>query len=204
VLNDYYGGLIDFYHVAKGHFHEVAQLFEMMLRVERFFLRIRDAALRDLTEVEGAVYYFYRLQIATGANNIGYHFLAPNKKRMGLQAIESWLAFTLERIANAHLKNTSWQEVVKTYDSPVTFFYFDPPYWFPTAIGHSKCFQIYEEIADVIGALKGKAIVGLNEDKDVKRIFSRFCMHPVDSRYYAGAGKRHTAKDLQICSWQIN
>lgn len=64
-------------------------------------------------------------------------------------------------------------------------------------------FEQYEQMAEVLGQIKGKAIVSLNDHPDIRRVFGRYHIESTDITYTVGGGKGSEAREVLIFSWDI-
>lgn len=62
-------------------------------------------------------------------------------------------------------------------------------------------FSEYEAMARLLGSLKGKAIVSINDHPDIRRVFAGFYMESLDITYTVGGGQGAARKELLIFSW---
>jgi DNA adenine methylase len=75
-----------------------------------------------------------------------------------------------ERLKNVIIRNQDWKTVARRYDSPKTFFYFDPPYmtkkgtWGYDAMAPA-------EIARLLKKLKGKWILSYENTPEMTKLF---------------------------------
>lgn len=58
-------------------------------------------------------------------------------------------------------------------------------------------------MAEVLGQIKGKAIVSLNDHPDIRRVFGRYHIESTDITYTVGGGKGSEAREVLIFSWDI-
>ena len=58
-------------------------------------------------------------------------------------------------------------------------------------------------MATIMGSIKGKAIVSLNDHPDIRRVFSQFHMETTAINYTVGGGKGVEAQEVLIFSWDI-
>jgi DNA adenine methylase len=107
------------------------------------------------------------------------------------------------RLANTYIEHSSWQKVIERYDRPHTLFYMDPPYWQTEGYGVEFGWEQYEEMADLIGRIQGKAIISLNDHPDIRQAFSRYHIETTDIKYTVGGGKGSDAKEVLIFNWNI-
>ncbi|WP_217987821.1 hypothetical protein [Halomonas salipaludis] len=81
--------------------------------------------------------------------------------------------------------------------------YMDPPYWQTEGYGVGFGIEHYEEMAEILVPLKGKAIISLNDHPDIRRIFAGFHIETTDIRYTVGGGKGSDAREVLIFSWDV-
>ena len=79
----------------------------------------------------------------------------------------------------------------------------DPPYWETEGYGVDFGWEHYEEMAELIGQIKGKAIISLNDHPDIRQVFSRYHIESTDIRYTVGGGKGVQRSEVLIFSWDI-
>jgi len=68
-----------------------------------------------------------------------------------------------ERLARVVTENLPWQKLIARYDRPGTLFFLDPPYW-GNEDDYGKAFfsrEQFEEMAKVLGSLRGRFILSL-------------------------------------------
>jgi DNA adenine methylase len=89
-----------------------------------------------------------------------------------------------ERMKDTIITNKDYREVVAQYDSPNTFFYFDPPY------SMSKSERYYDgqyilinEFFDVLDNIKGKFLFSYDDDDEAKRLFKNYNIKKVKTLY---------------------
>ena len=84
--------------------------------------------------------------------------------------------FYKARLQKARILNKDYAMVVKTYDSPSTFFFFDPPYEKTRSIygyGQHKEFD-YVKLVDVLRSIRGKFLMTMNDSPHVRELFKEF------------------------------
>lgn len=105
------------------------------------------------------------------------------------------------RLANVIIERGPWQEVVERYDRPATLHYLDPPYWETEGYGVDFPFAEYERIADFMRQAQGRVILSINDHPEIRRVFDRFTMIPLQLRYTIARESRAAAGELIIKSW---
>ena len=98
------------------------------------------------------------------------------------------------RLARVYAENKAFRDVIRCYDHRHTFFYLDPPYY---------CIKVYRfnfeqgdfgRLAEVLGGLKGKFLMSLNDHKEVRRIFKGFRIQAVPTKY-SSMNPRHKGRE---------
>ncbi len=113
-----------------------------------------------------------------------------SKPRLNLLRMEEDLSEAHLRLSRASIENLPWDECLARYDRPDTLFYVDPPY-FGMAGYHARFEEgDYQRLADAIRALKGKALVSLNDCQVVRTAFKGFRMRQVKVAYTVGGSTR--------------
>lgn len=86
-----------------------------------------------------------------------------------------------ERLKDMTILNRDWKSVVREYDGPNTFFYFDPPYFGTLGYGYEVITP--EQLFDVLSKLKGKWILSYNDIPVIRRLFSGYIIKSLTTRY---------------------
>jgi len=78
------------------------------------------------------------------------------------------------RLKNVVISNTSYEKVIKKYDSPTTFFYCDPPYE-KSGILYKKYSSFnQEELRDTLNTVKGKWLLSINDSPNIRNLYKGF------------------------------
>lgn len=84
--------------------------------------------------------------------------------------------FYQSRLEKSRILNRDYSAIVKTYDSPTTFFFFDPPYEKTRSIygyGQHKDFD-YEKLVEVLRSIRGKFLMTINDSPRIRDLFREF------------------------------
>ena len=98
-----------------------------------------------------------------------------------------------EKLKKTTILSQDYKSVIKTYDSPNTFFYLDPPY--EKSEGLYKEFTMdFEEMARLLKSIKGKFLLSLNDSTTIRNIFkdfkqSKLVVAPRTNRFGASGSK---------------
>ena len=92
-----------------------------------------------------------------------------------------------ERLENVDILNQDYEEVIKKYDSPSTFFYLDPPTRAQTGKFNFPSID-QEELSKICKNIKGKFLLSLG-DKPNKELFKGYNIVDVPTKYVQGRSK---------------
>ncbi|QAY92570.1 DNA adenine methylase [Pseudomonas sp. ACM7] len=205
VLNDVNGDLINLYRVVQNHLEEFVRQFKWALSSRQVFKWLQMTRPETLTDIQRAARFYYLQQSAFGArvNGQSYGTATTTPPGLNLLRLEETLSAAHLRLSSTYIEHLSWYEVMKKYDREHTLFYCDPPYW--QTEGYSVPFEFdqYELMAKLLGEIKGKAIISLNDHPDIRRVFAGYHMETTDIKYTVGGGKGSEAKEVLIFSWDI-
>lgn len=103
------------------------------------------------------------------------------------------------------LLNRDYATVVRTYDSPTTFFFFDPPYENTRSnfgYGEHKGFD-YDKLREVLLSIRGKFLMTVNDSPNMRETFKNFNIKTVDvyARWSRKTKKTGTRKELLIMNY---
>lgn len=205
VLNDINGDLINLYRVVQHHLEEFVRQFKWALSSRQVFKWLQDTRVETLTDIQRAARFYYLQQSAFGGKVDGQTFGTATTQPPGLNLlrIEESLSAAHLRLANTYIEHSSWQKVMERYDRAHTLFYMDPPYWDTEGYGVEFGFEQYEEMAQVLKRIQGKAIISLNDHPAIRECFRDFHIETTDIKYTVGGGKGSDAKEVLIFSWDI-
>jgi DNA adenine methylase len=203
VINDINGELVRLYRVVQNHLEEFVRHFKYALSSREVFKWHQETPPETLTDIQRAVRFFYLQQHAFGGKVDGQSWgTATTAPPVNLLRIEESLSAAHLRLSGAFIENMDWFKLMERYDRPHTLFYLDPPYWETEGYGVDFPLQEYEKMAELLGRLKGKAIVSLNDHPEIRRIFVRFQIDTVPISYQVGGGGKAVERsEVIIYSW---
>ena len=98
------------------------------------------------------------------------------------------------------MENLPWEKFIGRYDRPFTLIYLDPPYR-----GHERDYGkgVFEpadfpRLAQVLGAIRGKFIMSINDTAESRGPFRRFRIAEVFTQYTANAKALRRVRELLI------
>lgn len=203
VINDINGELVNLYRVVKHHLEEFVRQFKYALSSRQIFKWTQATPPEALTDVQRAARFFYLQQQAFGGRVEGQTWgTATTAPAINLLRIEENLSAAHLRLASAYIEQLDWATCMDRYDRPHTLFYLDPPYWQTEGYGVPFAWEQYELMAAKMRAIKGKAILSINDHPDIRRCFEGCQMESLAIDYTVGGGAhRAERQELIIYSW---
>lgn len=203
VINDVNGDLVNLYRVVKHHLEEFVRQFKWALSSREVFKWLQDTPPETLTDVQRAARFYYLQHQCFGGKIEGQTWgTATTAPAVNLLRIEEQLSAAHLRLSATYVERLDWRECMKRYDRAHTFFYMDPPYWETEGYGVGFPFSRYEEMAEVLRNIQGKAMISINDHPDIRRVFDGFHTETLDITYTVGGGaKPAPRKELVIWSW---
>lgn len=206
VLNDINCELINLYRVVQNHMEEFVRQFKWALSSRQVFEWQKKSVPETLTDIQRAARFYYLQHSAFGGLVAGQNYGTATTQPPGLNLlrIEETLSAAHLRLASVYIEQLPWDNCVTRYDREHTLFYLDPPYWQTEGYGVPFEFEQYQQMAELIGNIKGKAIISLNDHPDIRRVFSSFHIEQTDIKYTVGGGKGTAASEVLIFSWDLS
>jgi DNA adenine methylase len=203
VINDINGDVTNLYRVVKHHLEEFVRQFKWALSSRDVFKWVQDTPPETLTDIQRAARFFYLQHHCFGGKVDGQNWgTATTAPPVNFMRIEENLSAAHLRLSGAYIENMDWAVLMLRYDRPHTFFYLDPPYLETAGYGVEFGIDQYRRMADIMGSLKGKAILSINDHPEIRAIFSEFQMEEVPIEYTVGGGGKSVPRvELIIYSW---
>jgi DNA adenine methylase len=195
VLNDLDEEIFNFLRSCQLHHPELIRYLQYCVVSRNWFNLFQQQEPKALSEIQRAARFFYLQKNCYGGLVKRQTFSASVQESSNYNPmrIPMLLQLTHERLANVQLECLPYQQVLKKYDRPFSFFYIDPPYF---GLPHYK-FNLdpadYVELAALLKSLKGRFLLSLNDVPQVKKIFSTFRISELRFHYSAQkrAGRRY-------------
>lgn len=197
VINDINADLVTLYRVVQHHLDEFVRYFRWSLVSRAEFERLKAVDPSTLTDIQRAARFYYLTRQGFSAKLVSPSFGMGTQQppRLNLLRIEEELSEAHLRLARVYVENLPFQEVIRRYDRPHTLFYLDPPYY-----GVEDCYgggifsrDDFGALEGILAQAKGRFILSLNDNPEVRRIFKRFHLKEVQTRYTSGSADRAKA-----------
>jgi DNA adenine methylase len=190
VINDINGELVNLYRHAQFHI-------EALLTEVEFTLNSRadlDALLEQpgLTGLQQAARYLLRNRLSFGG--AGSSFAVTKQAQPSRSAVLEKLRACNARLDKVAVENLPYERLIKNYDSPGTFWFFDPPY----TVGEVDTYAAWDQacmdaFADAVAELQGDWLVTVNDTAANRALFRGHEIRPVVTQ--SGAVNRRTRPD---------
>jgi DNA adenine methylase len=195
VLNDLDGELVNFYRVCQSHYEELVRYMRYMLVSREWFKWLEAVTLEALTDIQKAARFVYLQKNAYGGRvtRKAYAIHVASAPGFNPETLEKILAEAHERLMRVQIERLPYEQVLKLYDRPSTFFYLDPPYYDIRLYRYNLEHKDFKAMATTLKNLNGKFLLSINDHEEVRRLFSDFVIETVPIAYslHGIAGRRH-------------
>jgi len=100
------------------------------------------------------------------------------------------------------IETLDFEELIKRYDRPHTFFYCDPPYYLPSvAYTHALTVEDHARLARCLSRVTGKWLLSYNDVPEVRELYRPFRITRVAIPYSISTnktGQRTTGREILI------
>jgi DNA adenine methylase len=203
VINDAQRDVYNLFRILQEHYVAFLDLLRFQITTQANFNRLVGVDPETLTDLQRAARFLYLQRCAFGGKVSGRNFgLAVERPgRFNLTTLESDLEALHSRLSGVTVTCLDFAEFIRRVDHKGALFYLDPPYWgcegdYGKALfGRAR----FEEMAELLGRLKGRFILSLNDVPEVREIFGRFSIEEVTTTYtIASKGAQPERKELLI------
>ena len=203
IINDYSRDVSNFFRILQRHYPAFIDIVRWQVTSRAEFERLVETAVDTLTDLERAARFLYLLKTGFGGKVVGRSFGVDTtgSGRFDITKLIPALEDLHDRLAGVTIENLNYSEFITRYDRPHTLFYLDPPYYGCEGDYGKHLFARadFERIAEALAALQGHFILSLNDHPEVRRIFSNFKMHAVETIYtISKGGNQQVAAELLI------
>ncbi len=149
-----------------------------------------------ITDIQKAARFLLLVKAGFGSkiSSPSFGYGLTGKAKFSHEAVAGLIAAARERLDGVTIECLDFADVIARYDSPGTLFYCDPPY-IGTA-GYACRFTMcdHERLRDALAAIKGKAVVSLNDCPDTRRLYGGWDIRELGVSYSVGGKEADRAK----------
>src|SRR3990167_4244926 len=189
VLNDVHGELVRLYRVVQHHLEEFVRQFKWALTSREMYRWTASTPPETLPDIQRAARFYYLQKLGFGGKVDGQTFgtATTSKARLNLLRLEEDLSAVHLRLHQVTVENLDWADCVRRYDRAHTLFYMDPPYFGTAGYGSEFGLEQYQQMADLLRSMKGKAVVSVNDIPAMRSAFKGLTTRELKIRYTVGA-----------------
>ncbi len=182
VVNDVDKELINMFRMIKYHAPEIERMLEYEFSGRDMFEEYKHCTVEYLTEIQRAVRFLYLISQSFASKGTTYGY-ATNAKPSPQIFYQGVLGDIKDRLRNTYVENKSYEDIIKRYDRPHSFFFCDPPY-FETA-GYGSKFGEKEQLLlrDMLTNIRGKFLLTINDHFQVREWYKDFNIEEVKVSY---------------------
>ena len=172
VYNDFNPNLANLFRCVRDKPEELIGELEFTLNSRLDFKHLRSEMKKavELPDIKRAA-YFYQLIRQSYASGLDSY---------GAQPHSMWANFPLIRAACGRLQkvvveNKDFEQLIKQYDRPESFFYCDPPYYATEDYYEDVGFTAddHKRLADALCAIDGKFLLSYNDCPEIRALYNR-------------------------------
>ena len=149
--------------------------------------RLRERTIRDYDVRSAAMFLkLLRYSYASGGNSFA-------SQPFDISRLFSLITELQQRMANVVVENQDFEQLIRHYDRPDTFFYLDPPYFQSEGMYEvGFCWDDHVRLRDTLGQIKGKFLLSYNDCPEIRELYEGYPMfdftrvHSMAQRYEAG------------------
>lgn len=201
IVNDISADVANLFRILQRHYQAFLDHLKWQLTTRAEFVRLQATDPTTLTDIERAARFLYLQRTTFGGRVVGRTFgvsrTAP--ARFDLTKLVPVLEDVHERLARVVIEQLPYADLITRYDSPGALFFVDPPY-----VGNEGDYgdgvfspADFERLRGLLGALKGRFILTINDHPIARRTFGDFAIEEVDLTYRI-SGQATAARELVI------
>lgn len=195
VINDLDGEMVTFFRVCQQHYEELIRYVRFMVVSRKWFEILRDTDPATLTDIQRAARQLYLLKnsYAGLVRNPNFRYGVAQPPGFNPERLPEMIEETHHRLARVQIECLPYEKVLAQYDGATTLFYLDPPYYGRKLYKYNLDPDDFRKMAELLGTLRGKFVLSLNDVPEVRTIFKEFHMRGIDLSYTAQkvAGRRY-------------
>jgi DNA adenine methylase len=203
VINDLNRDVVLLFRWLQRHYQQVLDALRWQICSRAEFLRLVDADVSKLTELERVARFLYLQRTSYGGKVVGQNFgtTRENPARFDLTKLVPMLEDVHERLCGVDIECLPYQQFMATYDTAETLFYLDPPYFGSETDYGPGLFSAddFAALKDLLIGIQGRFIMSINDHPVIREVFTGFEIEEVGVNYQI-SGKVTPAKELIISS----
>lgn len=198
-INDWSMDVATFFRILQRHYVAFMDMLRFQLTTRAGFERLAVTDPATLTDLERAARFLYLQRLTFGGKVASRTFGVDRNTpaRFDVTKLGSILEAIHERLSSVVIERLPWADFITRYDRPGMLFYLDPPYFgcendYGRDGTGAPLFDRsqFTKMNILLGQLKGRFILSLNDTPEVRSIFSGFQIEDATTAYSVGGGDR--------------
>lgn len=162
VYNDIHSGVVNLFRVIRDNFDEFYRKVSMTPYSREEFYYCRDNWINCENDIDKAYMFFVKMRQSFSGTGRSWCFRVTSKYLNWLSTIDM-LPEIHQRLMHVYIEHKDFRDIIKTYDTPETFFYLDPPYIKSTRKNGKYDYETsdkdHHDLVDMLLNIKGKAML---------------------------------------------
>lgn len=192
VINDLSEDVATFFRVLQRHYVAFMDMMRFQVTSRAGFERLMRVDASTQTDLERAARFLYLQRLAFGGKVTGRNFgIDPGSSgSFDVTKLGPVLEAIHERLSGVWIERLHYRDLIERWDREGTLFYLDPPYFGCEDDYGTELFERgeFERMAEQLATIAGRFILSLNAHPEVLRIFARFAIVIVPTKYSVGGG----------------
>jgi DNA adenine methylase len=205
VLNDLDEEIFNFLRVCQLHHQELVRFLQFCTAGRKWFELFQKQDPGTLSDIQRAARFFYLQKNCYGGliRRQNFAVSVQDGSNYNPHRIPMVLHLAHERLLNVQLECLPYQEILRKYDRPFTFFYLDPPYFALPYYKFNFAEKDYVELAGQLKDLKGRFLLSLNDRPEVRKIFADFEIQGLKFSYSSQRKAGKVYKEVLISNYSL-
>lgn len=202
IINDIDSELINLFKMIKYHSQEIERLMSFEVCSRDSFIKYKNTNVETLTEIQRAIQYMYILSQSFAFKGEAFGYATTGRPRPQIFDTSNLLKLK-ERLRNTYIENLSFDEIIKKYDRPHTFFFADPPYFETCGYKNKFTEEDHIKLRDMLSNIQGKFLLTINDHPQVREWYKDFNITETEVAYSVckeNSGRRNF-KELIITNY---
>lgn len=205
LLNDLNEDVFNFLRVCKMHHEELLRYLDYCIVSRKWFDLFERTPPEMFTDIQRAARFFYLQKNCYGGLIVRRNFAASvqDGSNYNPKSLPKLIQRTHERLRNVQLECLPYQDILRKYDRPFTFFYLDPPYFNRPYYKFNFEKKDYVDLAERLKKLKGKFLLSLNDTPEAHRIFREFNIRMLEMTYSSQRKSGRKYQELLMSNYTL-
>ena len=189
-INDRSQEVVTLFRVVRHHPEALLSEMRLQLASRAEFSRLLRVPADTLTDIQRAARFLTLQRLVYGGKPGATSFPARRQRGENMSAADLRRAVEAlhDRLARVTIECLDYQEFIRRYDHAGALFYLDPPYYLCEDYYGKGLFSRddFERLAYLLGGIKGRWLMSINDHPEVRRLFGRFRIDEEPVSYRVG------------------